>query len=296
MPLMLVSGVAHLVGDAGGEQAEGRHLLLVKDVGLRLLQLRGALGDAALEVVVEAGEVVADALEQRGEGGAGPGDPAEHDQGEGPGEEAARRGRQGEEQRRPAEAVQGAGSVGDPGRVAHGAAQDGEEIVVAERAGQPGVAEAEQADEQGLHEGDGQGIAPEEDLAAQAVPGVEQGVDGPQRQDGVEQGEAGGVVGHHVDDDIADQQAEPADLDGDGLGGQLPGRGGHETWGSRGVPPHCSDGRPAWARRESNPHLSDYESGALTVMLQAHGYPTRQAQPRQAGPEAGKARDARLPA
>ena len=49
--------VADLVGDAGGQQAEGRHLLLVQHVGLGLLQLARALGDARLQLglVVAAG-------------------------------------------------------------------------------------------------------------------------------------------------------------------------------------------------------------------------------------------------
>ena len=79
--------VADLVGDAGGEQAEGGHLLLVQHVGLRLLQFAGALGDAGFELGlvllqggVELAQVVADALEQQRHGVAGPRHPAEHDQ------------------------------------------------------------------------------------------------------------------------------------------------------------------------------------------------------------------------
>ena len=64
--------VADLVGDAGRQQAEGRHLLLVQDVSLGFLQFGGALGDARLQFgllasqrLVECPQMVADALEQQ---------------------------------------------------------------------------------------------------------------------------------------------------------------------------------------------------------------------------------------
>ena len=42
--------IADLVGDAGGQQAERRHLLLVQHVGLRFLQFARALGDAGFQL------------------------------------------------------------------------------------------------------------------------------------------------------------------------------------------------------------------------------------------------------
>ena len=65
----------------------------------------------------------------------------------------------------------------------------------------------------------------EEDAAAEAVPGVEQGVDGADGEEGVEQGQAVEGPALDVDEHAADQEAEPADLDGDGFGGQLPAGG-----------------------------------------------------------------------
>ena len=74
--------------------------------------------------------------------------------------------------------MQGAGGVGDARRVADGAADQRQEVVVAERAFQAGVEVAQQADEQRLHAGDDERLAAEEDAAARALePGVEQGVD-----------------------------------------------------------------------------------------------------------------------
>jgi hypothetical protein len=220
------------VGDAGGQQAEGRHLLLVQDVGLGLLEFVGALGDAVFQLrlvaaqgAVELVQVLADALEQQGQGTAGPGHPGEHHDGQCKGGERSPRRRQGQVDQARAEAVQGAGGVGDGRGVADGAADEREEVVVAEGALQAAVAEAQQADEQGLQERDGEGVAAEEDPAAQAEVGVQQGVGGADGQDGVEDGLAPGGVAAGLDQDGADEQAEPADLDHDGLGGHLPGGG-----------------------------------------------------------------------
>ena len=69
---------------------------------------------------------------------------------------------------------------------------------------------------------DGQRIAAEEDAAAEAVVGVEEGVDGAEGEDGVEEGLPAGLESFDVDEDVADEQAEPADFDGDGFGGQFP--------------------------------------------------------------------------
>ena len=74
--------VADFVGDAGGQQAEGGHLLLVQHVGLGFLQFARALGDAGFElrlVLVQGGvepaQLIADALEQHGHGAGCPGHP-----------------------------------------------------------------------------------------------------------------------------------------------------------------------------------------------------------------------------
>ena len=73
--------------------------------------------------------------------------------------------------------------------MADGAADERQEVVIAERAFQAGVVVAQQGDEQRLHDGDDQRIAAEEDPAAEAEPGVEQRVEGAEGEDGVEDGE-----------------------------------------------------------------------------------------------------------
>src|SRR5262249_11178608 len=95
---------------------------------------------------------------------------------------------------------------------------------------QAAVVVAQEADEQRLQERDGEGVAAEEHAAAEAVGGVEQGVDGAEREDGVEDGPPAGVGHVEVDEDVADNEAEPADFDGDGLGGQLPAVMGWGNW------------------------------------------------------------------
>ena len=84
---------------------------------------------------------------------------------------------------------------------------------------------AEEADEEGLHEGDAERVGAEEDAAAEVVPGVEHGVNGADGQKGVEEDQAIDGSALDVDEDAADEEAEPADLDGDGFGGQLPAGG-----------------------------------------------------------------------
>ena len=67
--------IADLMSDPRGQEPEGRHLFLVQQVGLRLVQLAGSLGNAFLEQslvflerVVDAPEVLAHPLEEHGQG------------------------------------------------------------------------------------------------------------------------------------------------------------------------------------------------------------------------------------
>ena len=121
--------------------------------------------------------------------------------------------------------MENAGRVSDGARVADGAADEREEIVIAEGAFESDVEVTEEADEEGLHEGDAERVGAEEDAAAEVVPGVEDGVDGADGQKGVEEDQTIDGSALDVDEDAADEEAEPADLDGDGFGGQLPAGG-----------------------------------------------------------------------
>ena len=133
--------VADLVGDAGREQAERRHLFLVEHVGLGLLQFAGPLGDACFQLGLvflqrrlswprysptrlssSAMALLAQVTQPRMTS------------------VRAKRhgvlplGRQGQVQQAVTETVQGAGGVGDLRGVADGTADERQEIVVAERA------------------------------------------------------------------------------------------------------------------------------------------------------------------
>src|SRR5262249_34482058 len=75
---------------------------------------------------------------------------------------------------------------------------------------------------------------------------VEQGVAGTEGEQGVEDGGVCGGGGGEGDQRVADQDAEPADLDGNGFRGQLP--GGERRGGACGGPapggPRAGAGRP----------------------------------------------------
>ena len=132
---------------------------------------------------------------------------------------------QGEVKEDRAGAVQAAGQIRDPRGMANGAANQGEKVVVAERAFQAALVVAEQADEERLHQGDDERIPAQEDPAAKAIIGVEERVTRPERQDRVEHGTVRAAAPIQVHDQVGEQQPEPADLDRDRLGGQFPARG-----------------------------------------------------------------------
>ncbi len=66
--------------------------------------------------------------------------------------------------------------------------------------------------------------------AAETIQGVEKGVEGAEGEQRVEKGVAWRGMRADVDDHVADEQAEPADLDRDGFRGQLPGRGSRQRF------------------------------------------------------------------
>ena len=104
-------------------------------------------------------------------------------------------------------------------------AQQREQVVVPERAVEVAFDHAQQADEQGLHAGDGERQVAEEDAAAAVEPGVEDGVPEAQAEDGDEDG---AIRFWRPEGDVGDpeEEAEPADLDDDPLGVEVPAGGG----------------------------------------------------------------------
>src|SRR5438067_221341 len=102
--------------------------------------------------------------------------------------------------------------------MAHGAANERQQIVIPERALQAAVVKAEQADEQRFHARNGKRIPAQKDAAADAVVSIEKSVNSPESQNGVEQHALVATI-VHVNQDVTDEKPEPADFDGDRFGG-----------------------------------------------------------------------------
>src|SRR6185437_4084934 len=73
--------------------------------------------------------------------------------------------------------------------------------------------------------GNAQRRTSEEDPTAHAEIGVEQRVSDAEREDGIEDRLPASTVAAEVDQKVANQQAEPANFDSNGFGGQFPRRG-----------------------------------------------------------------------
>jgi len=217
------------VCNAGRQESKGCHFFLVQDVGLGLLQFASPLGDARFELRlvlaqgrIETGQVLADVFEQQGQRVACPGDPAQHDQGQHQGQRPALLFRKRYIEQGIAGAVERIGPQCNSGGMADGAANERQQIVIAERALQAAVVIAQQADEQRFHERNGERITTEEHAAAEAVVRVEQGVDRPQGQDSIENRLVAAAAVVHIDENVAHEEAKPADFYGNRFGGQFP--------------------------------------------------------------------------
>src|SRR5262249_23668031 len=138
-------------------------------------------------------------------------------------------GRQDAIERQEAEAVQRPGEVGDADRMANGAADQRQDVVIAKRAFQPLMVIAEHGDEQRFHARNQQGPLAQENAATQAVSSIEHRVAHAEHEDRVKNGLMFAVFAE-VDEEIAKEDAEPADLDGDVFRRQFPARqlGVHE--------------------------------------------------------------------
>jgi hypothetical protein len=221
-------GVADLVGDAGGEEAEGGHFFLVDEPRLGGAEFLGAGGDALFEDLglpfefgIDGFESCSGGLKDAGECGGGPGGPGEDDHGGEPGSGENRGGIEDAFQDEEAGGVHGAGPPGDVRRVSDGAADEGEEVVPAEGGFEAGIVVAEESDEDGLHGGDEEGPAAEEDITHGVPCGVERGV---ARAEGEERGDGPGVSepGPEGDEGVAHEDSEPAEANEDRFGGEVP--------------------------------------------------------------------------
>ncbi len=219
--------VADFVSDPGGEQSERGVLFLLDEQCLRLLQFPGSFVDAffeqllvLLQAVVEQSQPASHALAQLGKRRRRPGDPAHQDA------HQHHRGHivptvvvQAEGKQPEADRVHQERDRDDGWRIANGTDEQAEQVVEEERAVQSLVVGAEQADEDGFEQRDGQRPAAEKDPTAEAPERIEDGVAESQAEDGVEQQAV--VVLQNIDQHEAEHQAEPADPQRDRLGRQL---------------------------------------------------------------------------
>ena len=215
--------VADFMGDTGGEQPKRGHLLLMQHLSLRLLEFARPLGDALFQLRVQPGKLVADAAQEASQGDRGPSDPAENDEAQHQRDGLSLLGRQREEEQAVADAVQPASNARHDRRMAQCGADQRQNVVVAEGAIEPAVREAEQPDEEGFQARDDERVGAEHDAATPRVEGVERGEGEAEREDGVKRKCFGGRAEVRVE--VADDEAEPADLDRHRLGIQIPARG-----------------------------------------------------------------------